>query len=265
MAGIEKTIHIIPLGYEIDRAVIPFETTKADKIYLLVYDKNDESSEPGEKNTSYYLKSVRKRLEEKKIDVVCQYIDIFNLLELMKKISNIIVEEKGNRVFINMSAAGKMSSVAATLVGMAHDVQVYYVHADDYSDDIESRKNHGLSVCTSGDTTILSNFKFMMPDPIGMQILLHFCEKNLTKMRSKQILDLLQEKKAEGFEDVFDKISDITLKRSIQSRQIMKLNKTILTRLENGGFITRKKDGRNVMITITESGKYAVHISGLLS
>ncbi|WP_278156248.1 DUF6293 family protein [Methanogenium sp. S4BF] len=35
MAGIERTIHIIPLGHEIDRAVITFDDTTVDQVYIL--------------------------------------------------------------------------------------------------------------------------------------------------------------------------------------------------------------------------------------
>ncbi|WP_424029683.1 DUF6293 family protein [Methanoregula sp.] len=54
-------------------------------------------------------------------------------------------------------------------------------------------------------------------------------------------------------------------KRSIQSRQLMKLDKTILARLERNGFITRTKEGRTSYVSLTESGNYAAHISGMLT
>jgi DNA-binding PadR family transcriptional regulator len=45
----------------------------------------------------------------------------------------------------------------------------------------------------------------------------------------------------------------------------MKLDKTILARLERNGFITRTKEGRTSYVSLTESGNYAAHISGMLT
>ena len=92
-------------------------------------------------------------MEAKGIEVVCKHVNLFDLLDLMKAISKIIVNEKAekNRIFLNMSAAGRLTSVAATLVGMAHDVRVYYVRADNYPQDDLSRQRHGLSVCSKQD------------------------------------------------------------------------------------------------------------------
>jgi DNA-binding PadR family transcriptional regulator len=44
----------------------------------------------------------------------------------------------------------------------------------------------------------------------------------------------------------------------------MKLNKGILDKLENEGYITRERIGKNNTIRITESGKYIAYLSGTL-
>ena len=101
-----------------------------------------------------------------------------------------------------MSAAGRLTSVAATLVGMHHDVQVYYVHADNYPNDLDARKEHGLSVCDSNEITYLANLKFDMPDPIGMNILVFLCEKG-KKANTRDILGKLKELQVDGFKELF--------------------------------------------------------------
>jgi hypothetical protein len=264
MTGIERTIHIIPLGHEIDRAVIPFEQNKADKVYLLTVLEGTTLSEAMSEKQRRFTESVRNQLQAKGIEVVCQHVNLFDLPDLMKTISKIIVTEQSdnNRIFINMSAAGRLTSVAATLVGMAHDVQVYYVHADGYPEDEGSRQLHGLSICTTRKIDRLTNFRFVMPDDVGLTILL-FLTKTGKRERFSTILKILRENTTPGFEDDFTKIED-DKRRSVQSRQLMKLDKTILARLERNGFIERKKDGRSNYVHITESGKYAAHISGRL-
>ena len=60
--------------------------------------------------------------------------------------AGVIVAEQslGNRVSVNMSAAGRLTSVGATLAGMVHGVQVYYVPANRYPETEEDRREHGL-------------------------------------------------------------------------------------------------------------------------
>jgi len=145
---------------------------------------------------------------------------------------------------------------------MAHDVQVYYVHADEYPDDDETRKLHGLSVCSSKEITPLTNFKIVMPDATGLEILLFLSQNNKAKMSN--ILEIMHTKNIEGFEEDFETMRQSKKKRSVQSRQLMKLDKTILARLERNGFISRTKEGRTTYVSITDSGNYAANISGMM-
>jgi hypothetical protein len=279
MAGMEKIVHIIPLGHEYDRAVKPFEDSNADRVYLLTRWHDPSAAMKMVDDQRYYASKVRDALSERRIDVRCESVNLFDFLEVTKSISKIIVREKaeGNRIQMNMSAAGRLTSVAATLVGMHHDVQVYYVHADDYPDDPEERKEHGLSVCDSNKITYLTNLKFDMPDPIGMNILAFLCKKG-KRVNTRDLLDRLNELQVEGFQELFcDNINlvddderkssqyrTIVAKRTLQSRQLMKLNKTILEKLEAKGYIKREKIGRNLYVSNTDTGKYVAYLSGLV-
>jgi hypothetical protein len=265
MTEIEKTVHIIPLGHEIDRALIPFDKTKADIVYILTNLKEGKSREDMGRQQHHFTENVRKKLEEKGIKVSCVSVDLFDLRDVMNAISKIIVKEKesNNSIFLNMSAAGRLTSVAATLVGMAHDVKVYYVQAEKYPDDENDRLKHGLSICSSGEITRLTNFQIVMPDPTGLEILLAL-SKTGKKARMTDLLEVLQTKKCEGFEESFPKTKLSDPERKIQSKQLMKLDKRILVKLEKDGFVKRAKDGRVVFISLTDSGKYATYISGKL-
>lgn len=265
MIGIERTVHIIPLGHEIDRAVIPFEKRNADHVYILTRLSEKNSQEDMSKQQRYFTNTVRKKLEAKGIEVTCINVDLFDLRDVMNTISKIIVKEKENhnRIFVNMSAAGRLTSVAATLVGMAHDVKVYYVQAEKYPKNTDDRLEHGLSICVNGDIISLTNFQIVMPDSTGLEILLHL-SKSGKKCRMTDLVEVLHEKKCEGFEDSFRKKKLTDEERDIQSKQLGKLDKRILPKLEHDGFVNRIKDGRTVFISITDSGNYAAYISGKL-
>ncbi|WP_292517573.1 DUF6293 family protein [Methanoculleus sp.] len=273
MAGMEKVVHIIPLGHEYDRAVKPFEDSNADRVYILTRWHDPSAAMKMVDNQRHYANKVRDTLLKRGIDVRCESVNLFDFLEVTKSISKIIVREKaeGNRIQMNMSAAGRLTSVAATLVGMHHDVQVYYVHADDYPDEPDKRQEHGLSICDSNKVTYLTNLKFDMPDPIGMNILAYLCEKE-KKVNTRDLLGKLQELQVEGFQELFcddikltdsDKHKD-NQRRTLQSRQLMKLNKTILEKLEKKGYIRRERIGRNIYVSHTDTGKYVAYLSGLV-
>lgn len=265
MPSIEESVHIIPLGHEIDRAVIPFEKTKADRIYLLTSLDNSNSNPEMNDQQIKFAKNVKKRLEKKGIPVSCVNVDLFDLLDVMKTIAKIILLEKenNNRVFVNMSAAGRLTSVAATLVGMVHNVTVYYVPADSYPDKKREKEKHGLSICSTTEVIKLTNFRIVIPESEGLEILLYLCKVG-HKVTMEDLVQLLHEKNIKGFEESFATILDKERRRSVQSRQLMKLDKTILTKLEKYEYIKREKVGNYRYITLSESGRYAAHISGCL-
>lgn len=260
MDAIEQTVHIIPLGYEIDRAVAPFEKAKADKVYLL---SNFGYPSPMGKEQDYYTHEVIKRLEAHDIQVECVETDIFDLLDIICNTANIIKKEleRGNRVNVNMSSAGRLTSVGVTLAAMAHNVHVYYVKSDAYSEEHEERLAHGLSVCSSCNISRLVNFRFLLPDEVGMHILVGLCNAG-RQVTNRDILCMLQETGVPGFEVLYDEVNR-EKRRTVQSRQLMRLDKTILSRLEKDGYITREKRGRNVVVSVTETGLYAACASGL--
>lgn len=259
MDAIEQTVHIIPLGHEIDRAIAPFEQAKADKVYLL---SNFRDLSPMGKEQNYYTGEVVQRLKARDIRVECVETDLFDLLDIICNTATIIRKEKelGNRVNVNMSSAGRLTSVGVTLAAMAHNVHVYYVKSDAYPEAHEERMAHGLSVCSSGNISRLVNFRFLLPDEAGMQILVGLCNAN-GPVTNRDILAMLREAGTPGFEVLYDEVGK-EKRRAVQSRQLMRLDKTILTRLEKDGYIHREKRGRNVVVSVTETGLYAACASG---
>lgn len=260
----EEIIHIIPLGHEIDRAVKPFERYKANKVYLLaVTETFGKYSMDMVKKQEYYVNVVKDRLKEYGIEVEHRNIDMFDILEVIKHISNIIVEEKakGNRVFVNISSAGRLTSAAATLAAMAHGVKAYYVVADGYSESPEEKDKHGLSICRKLRLKPLPNLPLPLPKENEMRVLVKLCREK--QMKTLDILEYLGSQKAPGFEKCAD-IRSRKIPRGERINYLMKLNKGILEKLEANGYISRERSGKYNLIKITESGIYVAHISGEL-
>jgi len=264
MKGFEEIVHIVPLGHEVDRAVKPFEKFKANRVHLLVIPESEKYRRNMVDKQEHFLAVVSKKLEEKGIEVQCRNVDLFDMLQVMKSVSEIILSEKskGNIVYVNMSAAGRLTSVGATLASMVHGAKVYYVVADRYSEKEEEETQHGLSICETPKVTFLENFQLKLPDEAGLTVLVHLCQKE-KGLKTKEILDVLRESGIEGFERDYTKLRGEE-KRKTQQKYLISLNKVILDKLEKSGYITREKLGRYNTIKITESGRYVAHISGLI-
>lgn len=268
----EQIVHIIPLGHEIDRAVKPFDTYRANRVYLLTITPETGRASHLVLKQEHFTASVEAQLTDKDIEVTRVSVDTFNLHQVMGAVAKIIRIElqKGNRVYINMSAAGRLTSVATTLAAMAHsqpltrqEVHVYYVRADDYSQTDEDTQRHGLSIVqkTSPDIIELPEFQLQLPNTVGQQILAKLSTR--PSMRTKDILDYLREQNVDGFE--FDHMRFTgTQRRRIQQMNLTRLNKQILNKLEHAGYITREKKGRYNRIQITKSGISVAHITGLV-
>lgn len=268
MQSIQEIVHIIPLGHEFDRAIKPFQERKADRVHVLSVPDLSKYSKEMLDRQGHFTNKVVTHLNSIGIPVVQHSVDLFDILEVMKHVSKIIVKEKmqGNLVLVNMSACGRLTSIGATLAAMAHDVTVYYVSADDYSLDIDDFKNHGLSICSKNKIVKFENFQFNLPDKISTSILVDLCRKGKS-ITTKDIRSLLHNQNVPGFETDADAISKATkneAKRLEKTKQLMKLEKRYLEPLERIGYIKRERSGRNNIISITDAGTYIAHISGML-
>jgi len=258
----EKIVHIVPLGYEIDRATKPFvheDGFRPNRVYLLTCLKPNETPNDILKEHEKYHKRVRSILESQKIEVILLHTVLIDLFDIITKISRIIIKEKnlGNIVYINMSSAGRLTSVGATLAGMVHDVRTYYVESDSYSKTREEWDEHGLSIVDTPRINFLEKFRIQIPDENKRKILVEIYRRK--KMKTSEIIDLLVAMSVYGFNKEYSQ-----LERPQRAAAIMKVSRRILGDLETSGYIEKIRNGRENMYAVTESGKYIAGISGLI-
>ncbi len=254
-----ELVHIIPLGFEISRATAPFEKRKllAHRAYILTMQESSRGSRDRlEQKGEHCVRETRRRLEALGIRTQPMELNLFDLREGMEKISQLIRKERaaGNEVHVNMSAAGRLTSIGATLAGMAHGCTVYYVHGDDYFPDKNEEKEFGQTICRSGEFTVLKNFRFELPDPRGMKVLSKLSGEK-KPVSTLDLLDFLREEKVEGFEQEYKK-----MEREGKINYLMKLSKGILEKLTDAGYIEVKREGKHNRISITEAGRYMAAI-----
>lgn len=258
----EQIIHIIPLGYETDRATKPFTAEtgfRANKVYVLSTIQPNGTPFEVVKKHRMYVEKVKSTFESLDIEVVLINLNTIDLLEVITKISFIVRKEslEGNIVYVNMSSAGRLTSVGATLAGMVHGARVYYVESDDYSKTEEEWNDHGMTIVNEVRIRYLENFKINLPDELQLKILVEIYIRK--EMSTLDIMQHAYESSYDGFEKNY-----LDLNRSEKTAMIMKINRKALDDLNMMGYIEKKKSGRENIFIITNSGKYVASISGYL-
>ncbi|HJJ31492.1 MAG TPA: DUF6293 family protein [Methanocorpusculum sp.] len=297
--GLSEIVHIIPLGCEFDRAVRPFDTAAANRVCIIADREQEEYSNNPQMYLAetcpppeYYLSRVLKHLRKKHIPAEIIRTDFSDMGELLKTISALIRKEQtlGNKVYINMSAAGELAAAAASLAGTALDAEVYCVHADGYASDKE-RPDTGISVCSTSSVSMLPKVDIRLPDETELPVLeeLYYSENNV--LSASEISGVVEGENdyAEGpgismmkcdcsapcvgYEHpAYDNIPSYAAsepgsdaerwnKRKVQSRNLMKVS-GMMKRMEEKGYVTKAKYGRKMMYQLTERGLYALILSG---
>ncbi len=265
--NLEQLVHIIPIGYEIDRVITPFQEIKAHRVHLISMDDLTKYDNPQEHALTSrqhgFDERNREVLEKKGIDVELHRIDMFDIIEVMKTISWLIVKEKrmGNRVYVNMSACGKIACVGATLAAMIHNVRLYYVRASRYSSTKKEQNEHGLSICDAVKVWQLENFRFALPDESSLLLLNHLANSD-DVLSCDDLIRFLHSMHVDGFEEDYWNYA-YEKRRKLQTKYLMKLQNRYLSKLDDAGYIKRKKLGRNTVVKLTKTGRYVAAVSGM--
>lgn len=267
--GLNERVHLIPLGHEIDRAVKPFNTYRAERAYVIVVPDNADLDEQMLEKQRHYTKRVCEGLLAAGVRPEVAYCNMFDILDVLRVVSSLIVREKrqGNDVLINMSACGRMTSVAVTMAAMVHGVRAYYVHADRYAtgDDAALEADHGLSIVETGQVEPLYNFSIMMPDA-ECQLLLCELYRRGEGMTSEDLFGFFHKQGFEGYDELPPEKRNKSGEYSSGSKNRELLNRTnrkYLYKLEAAGYITRIWSGRRFSVHITDAGRYIACVSGL--
>lgn len=272
-------VHIIPLGHEIDRAIRPFDTGTANRVYLLVDTGEGSSNGTSERDKNMddiqkkiYTPAVTEKLREKNITVHVVPTKTFELESLLKTITSLIrlEKERGSMIQINMSSSGRLGAVGAFMAGMAYNVPTYYVHSDHFSKD-EERETHGMSYCDKNHVSYLPQFKYSIPKTAEARILeyLYKSKKQDASLAfsPKEIIDYLESKDVEGFITTAKELEDIKEDqkkiRTVESRKLMRVAILLKKLTEDDEYLESHKEGRRTLFRITELGEHAYCLCGM--
>lgn len=107
-------VHIAPVGFEVDRIVLPAKMRKADRVWLLVH--NNASADKADQ----FIAEIKKGLGRAKIESRDRSVDRTDLFDIMREVRGIIKDERdaGNVVFVNVASGSKIQAIGCMMACM---------------------------------------------------------------------------------------------------------------------------------------------------
>jgi len=232
-------VHIAPVGYEIDRIVIPAKKMKADKVWLLVHDK------PSEDKAIKFQEKIQEQLKKQRIKVVIEHHNRLDLFNIIRSIKEIFTTETGNDVFVNLASGSKIQAIASMMACMMFrnmtNIKPFYAEAEHYPG-FEGKKPISIGV---KNLTEIPTYQIHVPKPELIHALKLIKEHN-GKLTKKEMAELAQENKI---------ITINAREENLTQARFASLDKNIIKPLQDQWkFIDVEKIGRNHWIKITQEG-----------
>jgi len=243
MAKIAKLrVHIAPVGYEIDRIVIPAKQERADKVWLLVHEnKSEDKAIP-------FVSKITKQLEKLRIDVIQESHDRRDLFKIIRVVKSIIEQEKGNEIYVNLASGSKIQAIGTMMACMMFNddsnIHPFYVEAKNYPG-FEAKKPLSTGI---KEIQNVPPYSIKIPD-LKLINALRIIKENSGKITKKKMAELAEK----------NNLISVNPKEE-EHRSMVRftsLDKNIIQPLEEWGFIEIEKIGRNRWITITQEGSNA--------
>ena len=232
-------VHIAPLGFEIDRIILPLKQTKADKLWILAHDNRSEDL------SAPYLEKIKKECKKLGVDVKVGYSNRLSLFKTIKLIKDIISQEKGNYIYVNVASGSKIQAIACMMACMVlkecDNLQPFYAEPESYAAFEGKQQSFGLK-----DTISLPIYEIQTPKPKLLAALKIIAEQPKQKITKKEMAIIAE------------KQNIITVNAEDENHsqaRYASLDKNIIAPLEKEWkFIEVEKIGRNRWIKITQEG-----------
>jgi len=234
-------VHIAPLGFEIDRIVLPLKETKADKLWLLVHEKTAEDK------SGPYLEKIKTQCRKLGIKIEIYYVDRLSIFKVIKAVKEIILQEKNNYIYVNVASGSKIQAIACMMACMilkeCKNIQPFYAEPEKYAAFEGKQQSFGIK-----DTIPLPTYEIQIPKQKLLDALKIVHEHKNQKLTKKEMAEIAEDQE----------LIIIDSKLNHSQARFASLDKNIIEPLEKEwGFIEVEKIGRNRWIKITQEGKNA--------
>lgn len=234
-------VHIAPVGFEIDRVVIPAKIERADKVWLLIHDK------PHEDKASSYRDTIVKELKKLNIKVEIAQADRMDLFKTIKAVKEIVQQEKKNDIYVNVASGSKIQAIACMMACMIfnnqNNVRPFYAEAEKYAAFEGKQQSIGWK-----RNIALPSYEIQIPKPDLVTALKIIKEKG-GKISKKEMAKFAEDAKI---------ITVGAREENFEQARFASLDKNIIQPLvDQWKFIEVEKVGRSRWIRITEAGLQA--------
>ena len=248
-----RRIHIAPVGFEIDRVVLPLIQMEADRVWLIA------ERDPGLDKGRPYFDKVIEGIHEKngKCEVKIQKCDFDgrDLYDVLRAYREIIEEEKDNQIFVNVSTGTKIHSIAGMMACMifkdlAFGLIPYYAKPEDYL----SLPAEGTQMSTGcSEIYELPNYKIERPSEYLIKVLKVIdeqCGSDVGKITKRELIEVLVDRDLLPLSD-----SDGRTIRNVKVARYLALQRKYIEPLISWGFIEITGPKKRGKIQLTKEGK----------
>jgi len=232
-------VHIAPLGFEIDRIMLPLKETKADKLWLLIHEKTAEDK------SGPYLEKIKKECRKMRVELKISYADRLNMFKIIKSVKEIIVAEENNYIYVNVASGSKIQAIACMMACMilkeCKNIQPFYAEPETYAAFEGKQQSFGIK-----DTFPLPTYEIQIPKQKLLDALKIIHESKNQKITKKEMAIVAEERG----------LITINAEKSNHSQaRFASLDKNIIEPLVGEwNFVEVEKIGRNRWIKITQEG-----------
>ncbi len=192
-----RRVHIVPVGFDIDRAYMPLINMEADKVYLFA-----ETTDKAE-TIEYFIEEITKNLKKQskpiEIERRGKELSEIELYTTLREYRKIIDEEKDNQIFINVSTGTKIHAIAGMIASMIFKddnkkIMPYYVVPESYTNRPEEKDQYSVG-CKEIKT--MPNYRIEKPpeDIIKVLAIIEKLEREGEILTQKIIVKRLEKEK----------------------------------------------------------------------
>ena len=239
---VNQRIHIAPVGFEIDRIVLPAVEMKADLVYLVVHD-NLSADKAQEHHTE-----IQKQLKKKKIKTETVYANRFKLFDIIRVVKELIEENRTDSFYVNVASGSKIHAIGCMMACMMFDdrdnIHPFYPQAERYP----TFKGNEQQTYGVVENHQLPTYQLLTPKPDLLEAL-KIIKEHGGRIQKKVLAEKAEEKK----------ILNIGARKENHSNaRFASLDKKIIQPLlTTWRFIEEEKIGKNRWISFTDDGENA--------
>ncbi|WP_415382875.1 DUF6293 family protein [Halosimplex sp. TS25] len=228
---VPERVHLIPVGYENDRIVLPAVRLRADRVVLLHYE--DETDHPS------YAETVRERLDDEGIDHETVPCDIFDFYDSIGTVAELATRFADHEVYVNLASGSKVTAIGGMIACMATGAKPYYVRAQRYAAQTDGDVAEGIR-----EITELPTYPMQSPEPQHVAVMDYLDREDGARKR-----DLIDFGKEAGLPFIAER--DAANRKS----EYRLLDSHVLGPLVENGYVDLEEVGRSTRVSLTESGR----------